>query len=101
MKGSKIDLFERFGICSEIIRYFGYSHNSFLFMSKLDTWTREMLDINYDAMMNCISNNRIENQIDNDKNKMNEFLFHLSLSIQAVLFWSTQELECKLGIGGT
>ena len=58
MNARKIDLLERFGTCSEIIQFYGYAFKAFLLLTKLNKKTREMLDQNYDGIINCLLETR-------------------------------------------
>ena len=60
MEKNRIDFLESFGVCSEILRFFGYAHNSFLLMTKLNKKTREVLDFNYEAIINWLEENKID-----------------------------------------
>ena len=44
MIGNRIELFERFGLCTEVSKYYGYAHRSYLVIAKLSKKSREMLD---------------------------------------------------------
>ena len=63
---SRITLLEMFGTSSVIMPYYGTTHQSFLFLSKLNIHSREMLDNNFDGFLNWMMKNLVWIIIDDE-----------------------------------
>ena len=59
MMNYRIDLFERFGVCSVILPYVGQLHSAFLMLSKLSVKSRKMLDKYIKGILNWMDKNVI------------------------------------------
>ena len=59
MQSTNIPLLEKFGACSVVISYFGYTHSVFLLLSQLNRRSRELLDDNYEGILNWTKMNAV------------------------------------------
>ena len=54
MLPSRVPMLERFSTCSIIIQYYDAAHKSFLMLSQLSRDSREMMDMNFEAILNVM-----------------------------------------------
>ena len=64
MNKDRIDVMEKFGVCSVVMSYYSWIHKSFLVLAQLNRGSREMLDINYDGFLNSMNGNILWLEID-------------------------------------
>ena len=84
MNKDRIDLMEKFGVCSVVMSYYSWIHKSFLVLSQLNRGSREMLDINYDAFLNSMNGNILWLEVDEHNKEvflMPSSLFKLSFEL--------------------
>ena len=57
MMSTRIDLVEKFGVCTVLMSYYGTTDQSFLLLSQINSKSREMLDTFYEEILNSMINN--------------------------------------------
>ena len=57
MMSTRIDLVEKFGVCTVLMSYYGTTDQSFLLLSQINSKSREMLDMFYEEILNSMINN--------------------------------------------
>ena len=91
MLSTNIALFEKFGVRSVLMSYYGTTDQSFLLLSQLNRKLREMLDESYEGILNSMINNatclRIGNKDEEWKLSLpwNLFKFKILLDSEEVL----------------
>ena len=99
MLSTNIALFEKFGVRTVLMSYYGTTDQSFLLLSQLNRKLREMLDESYEGILNSMINNTTCLLIDcqdeewklslpwnlfkfriilNSKEAINEFILHIN-----------------------
>ena len=99
MLSTNIELFEKFGVRTVLMSYYGTTDQSFLLLSQLNRKLREILDESYEGILNSMINNAtclLINREDeewklslpwnlfkfkiflNSKEAINEFILHIS-----------------------
>ena len=85
MESNRIQLIEKFGICTQVVKYYGYAHHVFLLISRLNKKSREMMDKNYDGIINSLNHHAIIISISEDNKEMMFLpsdLFKFSISLK-------------------
>ena len=90
MLPSRIPMLERFGTCSTIIQYYDAAHKSFLTLSQLSRGSREMMDLNFEAILNAMLETTILLKFSDESKNMMSFPWSL--------FRFTMEFDSKNGI---
>ena len=90
MMSYHINLLGKFGTSSVIMPYYGETHKSFLLLSQLDRQSRDMLDGNFDAVLNWMMWNLTCLNIDGYNKEMllmpwNLFKFSFNLVEESML----------------
>ena len=51
METTRIQLLEKFGICTQVAKYYGYACQAYLLIARLNKRSRDMIYNNYEGMI--------------------------------------------------